>query len=393
MKRFPEVFYYMSVANLCFFLGNSFFILLPVYFKNLGASESYIGVMNNIDKILVILTSVTIGSIMHLWDRLKLLRLGYAVLLGAYLAYYGMVSLNWLVPFIRILHGVGFSLAMILGTTVIFDVVPKERAAESIGIYGVTGALSNAVSPAIGELLLRGGVQHRTLFLVSASLVLVSLVIAFVMPRPAVQDNNGDQAPTAVSGLYGNREYLLFSIITLIFGGGFGVIITYLPNFVRTTTSLSYSYFFVVYIAVLIVIRFTFIRLVGKISQTPLLACVLLLAAGMNALFNWNISMITLTLSGLVYGVAHGVLYPVLNAHLVGIVAQEDRGRSNALFTATFNGGMLVFAFGLGFLIDLWASYRVAFNVCAAAFVIAAALVVATRGEWNSGRGGLSNEG
>jgi MFS family permease len=87
------------------------------------------------------------------------------------------------------------------------------------------------------------------------------------------------------------------------------------------------------------------------------------------------------------------VLYPVLNAHLVGIVAQEDRGRSNALFTATFNGGMLVFAFGLGFLIDLWASYRVAFNACAAAFVIAAVLVVAGRGERDAGKGGLWREG
>ncbi len=46
---------------------------------------------------------------------------------------------------------------MVLGTTIVFESVPRERATEAIGIYGVTAAITNAASPFIGELLLAGG--------------------------------------------------------------------------------------------------------------------------------------------------------------------------------------------------------------------------------------------
>jgi hypothetical protein len=76
----------------------------------------------------------------------------------------------------------------------------------------------------------------------------------------------------SVTRLFRDGRYVLVSLMSFIFGGGFGTIITYLPNFVRTTTSLRYSYFFVVYIAVLIMIRFTFMRIVGGIDRNRLLA-------------------------------------------------------------------------------------------------------------------------
>ncbi len=377
MRRYTRLFYFLALANFLFFLGNSLYILLPVFLKNLGASESYIGVMNNIDKIFTIITAVGIGSIMHGRDRIRLLRIGYLVLVAAYAAYLLVSSLTWLLLLIRVLHGIGFSIAMIMGTSIIFDIVPMEDAAEAIGIYGVTGALSNALSPFFGEMLLSRGHSHHLIFALSVLLVSLSLAITFIMPRGERPGPAPDEPARRGSlRLLAEPRYLLTTMATIIFGGGFGVIVTYLPNFIRTTTSFRFSYFFIIYICVLIIIRFTFIKIVARINRNNLLVAVFAIGALMNLLMNALDSLVMLMITAVLYGVTHGILYPVLNTTVVSLVHMHDRGKANALFTASFNGGMMAFALALGFLIDRFNTYLAAFNVCAVMFSVAIGLII-----------------
>jgi MFS family permease len=377
MKRYNSLFYYLALANLTFFLGNSLYILFPVYLKNMGATESYIGIMNNADKIFTILGAITIGSLMHGRDRIRLLRIGYLILTCAYASYLLISSLSWAILLIRIIHGIGFSVAMILGTSIIFEIVPMKEAAEAIGIYGVTGALSNAISPFVGELLLSHGYPHQVIFSLSVVLIMLSLAITFIMPRPGMGDN-ADEMPTSRGSLHllAKPKFVFMALVSTIFGGGFGIIVTYLPNFIRTTTPFNFSYFFLIYIAVLIIIRFTFIKQVSRINRGTLIMAVFVVGALMNAFLSFLDSMIMLVIVSVMYGITHGILYPVLNTVLVSIVEARDRSKANALFTACFNGGMMIFAFALGFLIDYTKSYLAAFDVCAVMFLTAVILVV-----------------
>ncbi len=389
MKRYKPIFYYLALANFLFFLGNSLYILFPVYLKNMGASESYIGVMNNIDKVFIIISAVSLGSIMHGRDRIRMLRLGYLILLVAYASYLLISSLSWFILAIRILHGIGFSVAMILGTTIVFDIVPLEDAAEAIGLYGITGALSNALSPFVGEMLLARGHSHQLIFILSVVLVGMSMAITFLLPRGDLRDPDACEPATRGSlHLLSDRKFLLMSLAGLIFGGGFGVIITYLPNFIRTTTDFKFSIFFMTYIAVLIIIRFTFMRIVNRFNRVVIIMIAFAVGALMNLCLNFLYSMAVLIAVSIMYGITHGILYPVLNATMVGLVDTCDRGKANALFTATFNGGMMAFALGLGFLIDHTGTYRSAFNFCAAGFVAALPLLWAVRSRY----GGLDLE-
>ncbi|MCU0822442.1 MAG: MFS transporter [Spirochaetes bacterium] len=366
MKKYHSIFYYTATANFLFFLGNSMFILFPVFLKNLGASESYIGLMNNIDKVFLIITALSIGKVMRRTDHLKLLRAGYIILLIAYASYLLISDLGWFIVVIRIFHGIGFSVAMILGTTIIFDIVPIEDAAEAIGVYGITGAITNAISPFIGEMLLSRGYSHYLLFAISSLLIILSIGITFIVPRPEKHRHSMKlEFGGGLSLLLSGPKYILLAVITIIFGGGFGVIVTYLPNFVRTTTNYKYSYFFILYICVLIIIRFTFMKMVNSLNRVSLIMAVFTVGILMNASLNFLYSAGVLVLAGVLYGITHGVLYPLLNATMVGLVNQEDRDRANAQYTACFNFGMMIFAFSLGFLVDYCSSYLAAFNACA----------------------------
>ncbi len=377
MKKFPSIYYYTALANLLFFLANSFFILFPLYLKDLGASESYIGFMNSIDKVLVIFGSIYIGAIIHRFNPIAFLRLGYAILFVAFVLYLFICSLSPLVPIVRILHGAGFAIAMILGTTIVFESVPPERATEAIGLYGVTGAISNAISPFVGEYLLSRGISHHSIYAIAVVLIATAIGITFIMAHlhPVLRDENEVRLEGTLR-LFHDGQYRLYSLASFIFGGGFGIIITFLPNFVRTTTRLSFSAFFVVYISVLIIIRFTALRSMERADKKMLIAAIFLVGSLMNISVNWLQSMAMLVVVGVLYGITHGVLYPVLNAHLVNLVANGDRGKSNAVYTALFNGGMMAFSFLGGIIIDHTASYASAYNASAACFVLMACLVL-----------------
>jgi MFS family permease len=162
---------------------------------------------------------------------------------------------------------------------------------------------------------------------------------------------------------------------TFIFGGGFGIIITFLPNFIRTDTVLNYSWFFVTYTAVLIGMRLFFMKRIAAAQTNLLVAAAFFAGAVMNMLLNFPGTVAWLVIVGILYGITHGLLYPVLNAHVVNLAPQQERGRANALFSAVFNGGMMVFACGLGFVIDYYGNYLAAFNVCAVASMAAAVMI------------------
>ena len=375
MKKYAPIFYVVSLSNLCFFLGNSFFILLPVYLKNLGASETYIGIINNIDKIFFIIAAFALGSLIRGHDRVRMLRQGYVLLLCTYGSYLFIDSLTWYIPFIRVLHGIGFSVAMIMGSTIVFESVAPEDATEAIGIYGITGAITNAVSPAVGELLLSRGYPHQVLFMLSCAFIAASLVLTFRMPLLSQGHADDTETWASMGLLFRQPAFAAYILATFIFGGGFGVIITFLPNFIRTDTALNYSWFFVTYTAVLVAIRLFFMKRIASAQTNLLVAAAFFVGAVMNMLLNFHGTVAWLVTVGTLYGITHGVLYPVLNAHVVNLAPQQERGRANALFSAVFNGGMMVFAFGLGFAIDYFRSYLAAFNFCAVASMAAGAMI------------------
>lgn len=376
MKKFPSIFYFTAVANLLFFLANSFFILFPLYLKDLGASESYIGIMNSIDKFFVVGGSFFVGTIIHRFNRIKFLRLGYAILCICFPLYLCIDSLSPLVPFTRMMHGIGFTVAMIVGSTIVFESVHPQHSTEAIGLFGVTGALANAVSPFLGEFLLSRGASHHAIYFIAVVLIFFAFILTFIMLRLHPQFHNEDEVQLkGTLRLFNDAQYRLYALASFVFGGGFGIIITFLPNFVRMHTNLSFSLFFVVYISILIIIRFTALRSIDRAERKNLIAAVFIIGATMNLLVNRLHSLSMLITIGILYGITHGVLYPVLNAHLVNLVPNKERGKSNAIFTALFNGGIMTFSFAGGVIIDSMHSYVAAFNFSAIMFGILAFLI------------------
>ena len=80
---------------------------------------------------------------------------------------------------------------MIMGSTIIFESVTARDATEAIGVYGITGAITNAVSPAVGEFLLSRGLPHQGLFLLSCGF---HAAVAYAYVFHAADDKGGHPA-------------------------------------------------------------------------------------------------------------------------------------------------------------------------------------------------------
>jgi predicted MFS family arabinose efflux permease len=375
MKKFKTVFYYVALANFTCFLGNSLFTLFPVFLKQIGATQSEIGIIFNADRSIVIFASIGIASFIRVKDKIRLLRIGYLILAITFACYMLISTLSWNIMILRVMHGIGFSIALVIGSTIIFDIVPMRSAAEAIGIFGVSGAITNAISPFAGEFLISRGYSFHLLFFISSILVFISFCVTFIIPKTDYRQEATEKERTGFLHLFSNTRYTLVSLLAIIFGGGFGTILTFLPNFILSTTSFRFSYFFVSYICVLVMIRFKVIGRISRFNKTRLLMTMFLSGAIMHLCLNFLCSLTMLVCLGLVYGMIHGILYPVLNAIAVSLVAKVDRGKANAIFTASFNGGIMVFCLPLGFLIDYTQTYLAAFNVSAAAFLIGIGLL------------------
>lgn len=372
MLKFNAEFYKITAANFLFFIGFSFFILFPVFLKDIGATESFIGIMNGFDKISIIVTAFFIGAFIAGRNRLLILRTGYVIMIIVSLLHLFITDPTVLIALIRIAHGAGFAVAITLVTTMIFETVPSHRAASAIGIFGITGAMSGAISPLAAETLLNYGYTFDAIFILSALSISAALGLSFFIKiDPPDKKPESDPAAAGIISLIKIKRVIPIAAVTFIFGGGFGIIITFFPNFILTTTELAFSSFFLSYITTLILVRVVLVDTFAPGGKKELIVTAFATGSAMFFIFYFLDNLTVLLLAGAMYGIAHGILYPVLNTYMVEAAGFENRERSNSLYIAMFNAGMMAFSASLGFAVDAAGSYMPAFFTAGGIFILA----------------------
>ncbi len=184
-------------------------------------------------------------------------------------------------------------------------------------------------------------------------------------PRPPA---TVPRLPWRVADAWGLRLPVL---VGLLQGGGFGVLVTFVPAYAQTA-GLAFTPFFVAYTATLISTRVFGGGLVDRGDRRAILPPFLLLATAALLLLVPAVGMWQLVLSGLLFGLAHGVLYPVLSAIVLDQARPEHRGRAIGLFSLAFSVGANLTIMLYGMVADLW-GYGWMFAVAAAALGAAAA--------------------
>jgi predicted MFS family arabinose efflux permease len=289
---------------------------------------------------------------------------------GAYLLYFlsGLLYLTspadprlYALP--RMIQGAMITVTMISIVAALSHSMPPHERSRGIALFGVLGQLGAMAGVSVAELLLdsRG---FPAMFLFASSALAAAGLAALLFPEAAP---DGTERPPGIRDFAAIlRQPSLHGIffLSVLLGAGFGTMLSFLPDMVLERRVGIIKPYYLAYPAMVIAVRLGVSHWFRKIPLIPLVSIPMLMMPAALLIVAGLGSVAGLVAAGLSYGVAHGVLFPVLQAELINRVDGGYRARMALVFQFLFNAGIFLAANLGGLLADR--SLRAAFLTVAA---------------------------
>lgn len=336
------------IAQLAFGFGWSLYLLAPKFQAVvLGAGPDLIGMTSAIGGIAGMLTVPFAATGIDRLGRKLFFRLGCTLVL---LMSIGYMFVDRVGPLLFLLQGMmagAFVLAFNAAAALIADWAPPARMGQAIGWLGAANVCMNAIATAIAEPIAD---QHgwHIVFRIGVGSALLALVASLFIrdsPHRALSD-----APAS-----SRRKRILLAamarplIVSVAVGAVFVAVFTFIQPFALERGAREVRAFFLGFTGSAVACR-VFLGGLGDrygYRRVSLLAVVLYAFA---AALCVRLLPDMLWIYGAVFGAAHGVLYPTLNALVLEHVPASRRGFGMAVFNGAFNVGMASGGFGWGLL-------------------------------------------
>jgi len=343
------------VTNFFLFASLNGFVLLPLYIQRLGGTEVEIGLVMGLYSAVGIVCQPIIGRWVDAAGRRPFMLLGVALVLASAVLATFATAVPWLV-LVRALQGLGFSAFFVANYAYVIDLVPVERRGWALGIYGISGMISTALTPLFGEAIIRR-FGFRPFFAVCAVLAVIAAALVWPLreraraeARPA---SGWDWARAGLADL-AHRHMA----VTVFFGLGTGTIFAFLPTFADGLGVTTLALFYTAYAGAAMAVRVLGGRLIDTHGRSAVIvpsmfvqvaATSLLAMRGLVMHASALPALPVLAVAGLLAGGAHGFLYPGLAALVADQAPETRRGAVVGVFSAVFlvgnAGGAFVFGY------------------------------------------------
>ena len=356
----------VTAANFFFFLTFASFFLLPLWVRDLGGSESTVGLVMGTAGIAGLVSLIGVGwALDHLGRRAVLLG-GFATMAASSAAFALLPGVGPALFVLRILQGFAFAAGFNAASTLAVEFAPADGRAGALGLFGVSTLTTHALAPALGEVIVHHA-GFRTLFLVASAFSLVAIAVGWSLPggRSAHHQRVVTLRPSPVL-------YATFATVACC-GVSFGAVITYVPTFVRDAGLGAVGTFFLSYTAAAVLTRVTAGGAGDTFGRRPVILPALFLLAVSTAGLAAVHSATALAGVALLFGTAQGLLYPTLNAFAIDQVAPGQLGRTQTSYNGAFNLGTTLGSFALGPVVEA-IGHRATFR-CAAVMALLALAV------------------
>jgi MFS family permease len=354
---YTKPFVLAALASFLFYSNTNAYTLLPLYIQALGGREGEIGSIMAMYSVAAVLCQAGVAPFLDRWKRKPVILAGAGILILVSTAFTLTSRLGWHFYLLRFLQGAAISLFLTSNLTLIADLAPPNRRAEAVGIFGVSGLVSIALAPAIGEMVLHAW-GFRAFFVATVLIGVGALAVCLATAMPA----------TAVSETAGRLGWsfwrTFFPILTaaLLFGLANSIVFVFLPPFASHVSLPRIGPFYLLYTSAAIAVRLFGGRLADRLGrQQVILPSLVGLATGV-LLFSVLQSTWLLLVIAVINGTSHGFLYPAASALAFDRAPSGGRGKVLAVYNmASLTGGALG-ALGFGWMAQL-VGYRVGFAI------------------------------
>ena len=181
----------------CTFIANalqgvSLYLVNPLianYVKLLGADEVMIGLLSGFYFGVAVAARPFSGPAVAKLNKKRIMLFAYAIGVAVNIGYAISGGIpSFIAP--RLMQGIQFAFLGSINLTLASDSLPPEKMGAGLGIFGVGGAVANAIAPSAGMALRAWGAQcygslkagYTVVFLTAAACMLVSLLPCAIMP-------------------------------------------------------------------------------------------------------------------------------------------------------------------------------------------------------------------
>lgn len=364
----------LLASVIAFGLAHSAYFLLPKYLAvELHADAAQIGVYSSVTWF----ANVALVPLAGIWidrhGRLPFACLGAAGLVLTCAAFLAVDSLGPLLFALRVTHGFAFTFFFVATQTLAADLARPEHLGRVLGYYGSGFVMTNAIAPALAEWLAdRAG--WGWVFGVTALLALLSLgLLALVRERRTVHAD-GAAGVTGIRTTLARPGFARVLAVAALAGVAFAAAFTFHQPFALSLGITRVSDFLVAYSIAAVVVRGPFGSLADRAGRMRVTGFALA-AYALASFASTRLESLGLVAAGALFGVAHGLFYPALNAAALTSASPDVRAKVTGLFNGGFNTGFSLGSIGLGY-VALGFGYPLVFVVAGVCSLAALALVI-----------------
>ena len=318
-------------------------ILLSLYFKHLGGSPRQIGFLLGIFSLSSFLSRPFVGWLLSRYNPRKVAVAGLILLLIMTIMYLFIQELNWFVVLIRVFHGLGFSVFILAAILIAVLITRQEERAYAIGVVSTGFMLPLLFVPFLGEgIIERFGFNFFFLCAVFLAAIPLLYGLFWKVKLPRFPEDAGVKSARFLRLLRQKKIFLIF-FLTFVFEIGLSSSLSFVPLLARGESPMWAGYYYT-----FLSLTAVFMRLYGGKrfafwGSPKLLLPAFYFISGGGILIYLATNNYLLGLSGLIWGIGVGILYPHLTALVLEGVALREQGKVLSLFASSIDLG---FAFG-----------------------------------------------
>jgi MFS family permease len=323
--------------------------LLSLFFEHLGGSPRQIGFLMGLFAFAAFLSRPFAGWLLSKFNPRGVMIAGLALMLAVTSLYPFIQELNWFVVFIRIFHGLGFSVFVLAALLMVINLVSEEERVYAIGIVSTGFMIPLLVFPFLGEEIIRR-FGFFAFFLSAIFLSVIPFVYAFFIKLDIPGFSEDSEAKSVgFLALLKKKKIDLILFLSIVFEIGLSSCLAFVPLLAIGDSPVRAGYYYT-----FLALSAVFVRVIGgsqlRFWGSPkLLLPAFCLISGGGVLISLSSSNFLLGVSGVIYGLGIGILYPHLSALIVKGVTSRERGKVLSLFASSVDLG-----FALGPLLFGW---------------------------------------
>lgn len=341
---FTTQFWLLGLSS--FLFSSSFNMLipeLPGYLSDMGGAE-YKGFIIGLFTLTAGLSRPFSGRLTDRVGRVPVMAFGSLVCFVCGFLYPVFTTV---MPFLllRLAHGFSTGFKPTGTSAYVADIVPAHRRGEAMGIHGMCMGLGSAFGPAVGSMISEV-FSLNILFYTSSLFALLSIVILFNMKETLkVREPLSMDAFRITGRDIFEPDVFSPAFVTFLVYFGFGAVATVTPDFSRYLGMQNRGMYFMVFTLFSILIRLAAGKISDRHGRIPvtIAGCVVLILA--MVITGYSTSPTMFLTGGAFFGVAMGILSPVLSAWTVDLSGDHNRGRALATMFISLEAGIGLGAF------------------------------------------------